>query len=244
MLSSKWFSHQSSVPAPVAVSLSVSRYSLTAKMIQKRNQDQSVTRAVRQYVDRAIHGMAQDKFFTQYLTTALSSIGNSWVELNLVAPTQGSGLNNRKGSTIMVRSIEINGVLVGGQSDTVADDDYNVVRAVIAAYVGDDDTPLAGAGLPMTSPLNREIYSGGRLKYKLMDKFVPLPVSTIGISAGYASKPRVFSFRQAINQKITYGTSGIGAPNQRLILSMISDSSAVPNPGFVTGFINVLFEDM
>ena len=63
-----------------------------------------------------------------------------------------------------------------------------------------------------------------------------------GAGDGYAPSARVVSFKRHL-RKIPIVYSTISA-SDKFFLSMISDSAAVPNPGFVTGYCMITWKDI
>lgn len=176
-------------------------------------------------------------------TSALTSIGNSWREIALEQIAQGTDVTNRLGDRIWVTSVEFTGVLVGGQSGTVADDSYNTVRFVLGSWDGyNNQTPLATGGQTISSPLDKTLCRS--LDKIHLDKMIILG-SPNSLTTGYQPAVKHFSFVHRFKKplEIQYTGSSTGTSNKSINFGAISDSTAVPHPGFVSGFIKFNFID-
>lgn len=173
-----------------------------------------------------------------------STISTAWKEIALEQIVQGVDVTQRVGDRILVTGIEISGVMAGGQTGTVADDPYNVLRFVFGVWEGyNNQTPLLTGGQTLSSSLDKTICRG--LEEVLYDKTVVLE-SPNSLSTGYQPAVRTFTwshrFRRPI--EITYNGTTTGSANKTINLGAISDSSLVPNPGFTSGFIKLTFIDV
>lgn len=229
-----------------------SRYTVRrTKRKQYRLYKPFVSTAVRKYVKYQLDRNIEDKYYNINLaTSSLSSIGSAaWTELNLCAPPQGDDVSDRSGRRIRVKSIEIKGVLVGGVTQTLLDDQYNILRGVIAVWRSNNDTPMeVPTSITMNNPIKRDTVAGGTyIMRKLYDQYITLEVTSTEKTEGdgYSAKPLKFTYYKRFKKPllINYGDSSLTYPSMRLILGMRSDSAAVPNPGFVNGYSIVRYED-
>ena len=87
----------------------------------------------------------------------------------------------------------------------------------------------------------RNFNSGGLLLRKFIDRRISL-VSPGKDSTGYMTAQRLvkiyYKFRKPI--AIDYSAATV---NRNLVLSIVSDSSAVPSPGFTSGYVYLTFKD-
>lgn len=201
----------------------------------------SLKKLVRKEIERDV----EHKAVVFDLTGSLPSIGNVWNELVLANPAQGLTLSNRIGRKISIKTLEINGVLAGGQSESALDDAYNVLRVRIALYTGETVTPCTGVSL--NSPIRKDITPTGKYLIKTyMDKYIPLNVASTekGGGDGYAPMCKRFKYFKKFSKPIEMDyVSDLVVPNKFLIMSCISNSAAVPSPGFVSGWIVIRYTD-
>jgi len=178
----------------------------------------------------------------------LASIGNIWYEHDMLGLIiAGVDSSNRVGRRIAVRSIAIKGVLAGGAIGTGGVDDYyNTVRMVViqmkAAKSGTSLTPLNTAGISMHSTLNSSTVSGFVKLHK--DHFYGF--NNNPYAAGLcAPEVKEIDFYKRFKEPLVVDYSGITLNHDQtqIYIAMISDSSGVPNPGFVSGYYEVRFTD-
>lgn len=183
---------------------------------------------------------------TSVLASDFGSISNEWINIPLTNITLGTDFFQRIGSKISLKSIEFRGVLVGGANESAFDDPYNVVRIVLSRWDGESVTPFSTlSGHSMHIPINRTIAGCPGMKSKYYDKYIAMNVSSPekGAGDGYAASARVISFKKTFKKGIPIIYSTVGA-SDKFFLSMLSDSLAVPHPGFVTGYCMVTWKDM
>lgn len=208
----------------------------------------TVSKAVKKYVAKKLDNAIEDKFNIIDMTAGgLTSIPSTWVEVNGVNPAQGTAKNQRIGTKIRVKSIEVNAVLAQGSGGVLTDDPYNIMRIVIGKYTGQTATPLATAGITINQPIKKDWSDArGTLIQKYVDRYIPLEVASTEKGGGDGYTPALAKFKyfkRFKNFVITYNDDTINYPNARLIMSVISDSGAVTNPGFVAGYAVVRYED-
>jgi len=215
-------------------------------MVRKYKRTGKVSKAVKKYVTKALDVHTEDKYLTDALATDFASVSTDWIEKNMALPTQGVTNTQRVGAKIRVKSLEITGVLAGGADESLLDDAYNVMRCVIATYNAGVSTPLGTAAVTIDEPIMVQT-SSSTLKRKLLDKYIHFNVVSTeqGEGDGYTPQLKQFKYFKRFPKGllITFSDSTVTYPNTRLIMSMISDSAAVPNPGFVHGFWKICYED-
>lgn len=180
------------------------------------------------------------------LSTDFHSISNEWINIPLTNIALGTDFFQRIGAKISLKSIEFRGVLVGGANESAFDDPYNVIRIVLSRWDGETITPFSTlSGHSIHSPINRTIVGCPGMKSKYYDKYIAMNVSSPekGAGDGYAASARVISFKKSFKKGIPIVYSPTSA-SDKFFLSLISDSQAVPNPGFVTGYCMVTWKDM
>jgi hypothetical protein len=179
------------------------------------------------------------KFTNRLLTVDFAAVANVLASHDPCATIiQGLECTDRIGRSIYLRSISLYGTLVGGQSNSVADDSYNTLRMSVVACT--DGATLAGYTLQsIQSP---EVITG--LEHTYMDKFVAL--STPGRdSVGYLPAVRRITWTCPINRVIRYRGAAANTVNGTTVrVAMISDSVAAPSPGFVSGCLVFAFTDV
>lgn len=207
-----------------------------------RKRTTAVSPRVKRYVRKQVHRNIENKFSNTELTDSYTSIGSSWIETDLTALSQGDGVNQRSGNEIKTMGFSLNGVLVGGQVNLAADDKLNTVRIVLALWDSTTQTPLADNSATISSYVSRRSNVGRGLIRKFMDKTIVLRTPGRD-STGYLPSVRYLKFFKRIKTTVRYYNNVITAANVKLVLSIISDSSVVPNPGFTSGKFNLFWED-
>lgn len=181
-------------------------------------------------------GQSEIKFDTVPLTTSFSSISSAQTAVELTAAVVGGyTLVERIGRQINLLNVRLFGTLVQGVVDGIADDRYNVVRIVLATHsAGNAPT------IPLSTPISRS--NTRYLEEVLYDKTVVL-YSPAPDSTGYLPAIKHIDRTIPVNRKFNYYSHTGGATPIELSLIMVSDSAAVPNPGFVQGSWTVTFTD-
>lgn len=205
-------------------------------------------RRVHNIVKRALDTNTEDKETSVTMASGFSSIGNTWAEYNPFPIAQGVQRSQRVGNRIRLKSLELRGTIVAGAVESALDDPWNVVRIVIGLYnlTNTTNTPMTYATIGINDPISPSRLLGNLVKKIYYDKYIPLQVtgSAKSGSVGYAPTVRAWQFKKYFkNVFINYIDTGITNPNQQVFISMISDSSGVPNPGFTLGWIRAVFED-
>lgn len=190
-------------------------------------------------------GLAEVHFYPITLPTSAASISSTWMEIDVSAITRGTEVTQRIGRTIRCIGFDMNSVISTGANQTAADDAFNVVRVVLGVYTAGSTTPLTDAGAGLNNYISALSYTRGRLVRLLWDQLVPLQVACLERAGGDGYTPclKTVSTRIKFGQLISWGSAD-DYPNFRVILSFISDSSAVVNPGFVAGFARMVFIDV
>lgn len=157
------------------------------------------------------------------------SIGLSAVRIPLTSAIAcGTDMfSARIGRKIRVKRVFFRGVLLGAQTNSVADDPYNTVRIVV--FRGTPATTMTGT-LTVTNPIDRRFYPG------VLDLMYDC-TRTLNVNAkdstGYVAVAADWEFSIPCDIPIEYGSAAASAPiNQEIVMQMVSDSAAVVNPGF------------
>jgi len=211
-----------------------------------------VSRPIRSYVRRVVASNIENKRCVTDLSTSYSSISGAWNESNLIRVAQGSDVYARTGRRINVRSIEIKGVLCQGTSGSAADDPYNVVRVILGLYTGPHDVgPLfASSTLTVDSPVSPWNVGGSstanqRMIRKYWDRYFSFSSPSPRNDSGYvpATIPFRYFKRFVKPMFIQFGDGSANSADKWFWLSMVSDSVAIPNPGVISGYCVLTFED-
>lgn len=209
-----------------------------------------VPKSVKRYVSRAIDNSNEDKCTYIRLNDIFNSVGSAWVEQIISDPAQGVAKNQRIGQRIKMKSVEIRGVLAQGSNQSgITDDAWNVMRIVVARFgAGANFTPLQSAGQNINDPISKSFFNqNGRLLHKYLDKYIGLEVASTekGAGDGYTPTLRQFKYYKKFNKPlfVNWNDNSVNNPSQGLYLSMISDSGAVVNPGFLNGYMLFRYED-
>lgn len=188
----------------------------------------------------------EQKWITRDLAALAPSVG-AWNEIDTSNIGQGTTLNTRVGSSVVLTSLSVVGVIAQGSAQSALDDAYNVIRIVVGLYTAGpaSSTPLLDAAALISTPILREAYTRGRLLKKYYDAYVPLQVTCLERAGGdgYCPGLKMINLHFTLNEKVTYGTDAATYPDKRLMIAFISDSTAVVNPGFVAGYTTCHFTD-
>jgi hypothetical protein len=199
-------------------------------------------------VVRVLRSIAEQKFVWRNMSSSFTSVATTWVELDLADIGQGNNSSTRVGNSVFLRSCLVDMVLAQGSAESALDDAYNVIRVVCGRYLGGglSETPLTDGSATLHSPIERFVFTRGRLVTKYVDKYVPLEVTSIEQGGGDGYCPGLVHCRFLIplNFEVVWGTDATTYPDTMIILSMISDSAATVNPGVVAGYSLVLFTDI
>lgn len=196
-----------------------------------------VSKPVKKYVRKVLDRQIEDKSIHNDLTAIapFQSIGNTWDTYTCCNPAQGTTGITRVGRKIRIKSFELYGILSAGDSS-------NCVR--IALYTADVGTTLTA--VDMDWKLARDRVGGGNLGTVYYDKFVPVQFTPYDGSAGTGvSQQKIVHIKKYFKNPIvvTYADDSTTTYNKTLFLSVISDSVAIPNPGFTRGYAIARFED-
>lgn len=205
-------------------------------------------RALKSMVVRQIDRNVENKQITVSLNATYGAITSNWTESDLTNVAEGVTGNGRIGRKLKLRSIEVKGVMATGDSESLADDPYNVVRIVIGLWSGSAGaTPLGTALTTINAPIRKNLGTRNFLIRKYYDKYIPLSVTSTekGGGDGYTPQTKLISYFKRFKRPIliTYGDDTVTYPDKRFIFAAISDSSGVPSPGFIAGYIVVSYED-
>lgn len=217
-------------------------------------------RAFAKRVKSIVAAGSEQKVTTALLLDNYPSVGTAWRELEFQDLAEGHSSMQRIGDRFRIKSITFRGTLMGAQTAGIAEDVYNQFRIVIAIWRQDAGaTPLATLNANLDDPLNpREAaaFDGidpPLLKNKMVSKLFDRKYMLItrGLSRydanQYIPAVRKVYFKKVwpgLGYEIKYGDTGLGYPDKRLIISMVSDSAAVPHPGFIDGWVMMKFVDI
>lgn len=149
--------------------------------------------------------------------------------------------SSRIGAKIHVKELIVEGTIVGGQTNVVADDKYNVFRVMVMEGVPTTLAASLVSYLTVGGYVAPQSYPGLIHVYK--DVVVDLP-SPSRDSTGYMPAMRHVKFRVPIGKDFTYtGVAGATVSGRTLLVTGISDSSAIPHPGFVAGSLTLIYSD-
>lgn len=176
------------------------------------------------------------KYVNLDLTTQFASVGTTTVTYNVSQIAQGATLNQRQGNLAVVRELMLDGVLRGGQSNLATDDSVNAVRMIV--WVGAiGATPGYGFG---TWPNPNTITGCERILYDSMFTLT----SPGRDSTGYMPASRRVRFRLPVNVVCPFTSAAANSGSMHAVyLSMVTDSSLAPNPGFTQGYLATKFTD-
>lgn len=195
-------------------------------------------RAFVKRVKKIVYATAEKKIQSLDVGTLFSSVSVTPAEQALGQMAQGASSVTRVGRKIAIHSFVFRGTLVAGVTGlATTDDGYNRFRIVLGLYDGDFTLPLNTLGVAVDTPFNKTLYGTDHLLKKYWDKHVILNTHADLDGTGALPYPRiihkVIKFKRPII--ITTRDDTSFTPDKHLYLSMVSDSSALPNPGFLSG---------
>lgn len=124
------------------------------------------------FVKRVIANNIENKQTTGSMPSSFNSVSTNWVEIDPSNIAQGTLSAQRVGRQIKLKSLEVNCVMAGGQSETLTDDPYNVIRVVIGLWSGQTPTPLGTALTTIDAPIRKDLGSRNFLIKKLLDRYI------------------------------------------------------------------------
>lgn len=198
-------------------------------------------------IQRVITSNYEKKYVEGQMFTTFNSIGNTWTELDLTNITQSVGNIGYTGTTYRIKSIMFYGLLQSGTTGTATDDDTNLVRIILANWKdAAGGTPVASAGVTLLSQSPNKATGALHLQRKFMDRTVTLINQCADFDGtGYIPQMKKIKYFKRFRGKglpIVHEHNNTHQLNH-IYLSMISDSSAVPNPGFITGWWRIKYID-
>lgn len=186
--------------------------------------------------------LEETRYASNYLAAHFSSIGATWSSREYIeAVALGDDIfNNRNGRRIAVTEFYMIGALIGGANNlTALDDRYNVVR-IVGTVSQSATNPVATGNI---SDIIGKRMEGVLVEQKFVDKLIALP-SVGGDTTGIIPACKIIKIYKRFKKPVIVDYSEGGVPNKRFWVSMISDSSGVPNPGFTLGHISFNFKDI
>lgn len=233
------------------------RKSFRRRKLRRRFGGRRGYKRMRKVIKKTVHNMAETKYMQVALQTPFSAFGNAWTE-SILGPSQG-GLSTQ----IIARRYELvgfslYGTLQGGQSNTVADDKYNIVRCMICIFDGDTQSYSPANRWPavattnITAPIRLKapiVPADGQTQHirrKVFDKIYTLSSSSRD-STGYMPALRAVGIRIRFKKPIIFNycnESGMLKPDKYIGIGFISDSTAPPGCGFVNGALTWYWKDL
>jgi len=193
----------------------------------KKSYYKGVNKAVKYYVNKQIAKNTENKMIVYNTAAQFNLISTAWTELDTTNISQGTGLIQRVGRQIKLKSLEIDMLLD-------KEDETNVFKVIIGLYAGQLTTPLTTAGVTMNTAITKNNVNGVIKKY--LDKFIVCD----GVKQSIAHFKYFKKFSKPVY--ITWAQDG-GQPDKRLFVSIISDSGAAAHPVSSWGKILLRFED-
>lgn len=172
-------------------------------------------------------------------TLGMTSVGTSCVTADLGA-TIAVGADytrNRLGRRVRAHQVILDGMIYGAQTNSVADDATNVVRVTLS--VGRYGFTPAWT---VFSPL--DVRSNVGLVSVIYDEKFIINTNAKD-STGYILKAVRLGVRPKFSQLLDWTGTAAAAPSDRSVfLTVVSDSSAVVNPGLSSNtYITLIYED-
>lgn len=190
---------------------------------------------IQRSVDRKIHHHGMSDF---------SSITNAWCEHDMVADIVcGTAINNRIGNDIVCETLEASFTVASAEM-LFAGDAYNTIRICVAwfakPHIPATDTEYFR---PFTDKLHEKVYPEkypGLIRV-LYDKIFVLKHHLVSDTAYYPAARCFKIYIPLRGEKIKFTNGSALSNDKQLMVAMTSDSSALPNPGVVTGQMTLRF---
>lgn len=216
------------------------------RRLQRRFNRFNRRRGLRSYVDKIIRSHAEKKYLHWNLPTSFGSINTSWTELNMSSISSGTDNDEFIGREYRIKKIYFYGYLQGGQTGDIGDDANNFVRIIVAHWSsGAGLTPCTSQAITLNTQVQKNLYPQ-HLKKKYFDRLISLTSPGVDVTDG-----AFIPARKKIKYMHVFRGPGLririladGAQQSRLFLSMLSDSGVIPNPGFVSGHIQMQYYDV
>lgn len=199
-------------------------------------------------IRRTVTRMAETKRITETAVTQFSSVGNSWVYWIPTTVQSAAFASARIGRRVSVVGYRICGLLHGGQNATVADDAYNKIRIVIGYQATHGISvgtivPLQGVGF--SDPISKTETAGPKYTRIFRNQYLTLKSSGPD-TVGYMPAMRNINIKHFFKKPITvtYADDTQYYPDKCFFMAMITDSTAVPNPGFIDGYFRLYYKDI
>lgn len=209
------------------------------KKIRRSNASLGVVRMVRPELKKGFQLMT---------TMGLDSVGTAWREYDIVGQIiPGAGVNSRVGRRIEIHSCRFRGILTGGATGGgPVDEYYNNIRLMIYTMKQNKTaalTPAATAGYVINTPLNK-LYMPG-LEKVLYDRFIGMTNQPWAANSCSPATREVDMYKKFKNPILCNFTGDLINYNQfQIYVSMVTDSGAVPHPGFTSGYFEVSYYDV
>lgn len=206
-----------------------------------------VPRNIKSYVNRTMAKVVEKKHIIKNMVSSFGSIPSTWIESDMSTTPQGDGVSEHVGRSLLLKSLEIRGVVNSSAVGNILDDGWNVLRVIVGLFDGSVSTPLQTAGISFNDAYFKSVGGSANLIKKYMDRYIALPVTGVekGNGDGYTPGMKTFKYYKKFKKpiKITYSDGTSNYPDRRLIVACISDSGSVPHPGFVAGYMVARYVD-
>lgn len=174
-----------------------------------------------------------------------TSISSTWQDYDVNYMWNNMQLGGRTSLRVAITSLRFDGVLQGGQAAGPLDDFYNTVRIVVAKWRSqyyDATTPwVVKNGWTVDSQIVRKWNDLGLQRVYMDRRFVLEPLMNETGGDGYVPNSYRVRFHLKFRKPLVLNWPQAGAPGPvvpqmpHLLISSVSDSGAIPNPGFVSG---------
>lgn len=222
----------------------------TSRPLKRARVERSATPSLKRAIRTELARVGETKHYDVQLSAAgvFPSIpGGAWTEVLATFIGQGSAQNTRVGSKIAVTGLKVHGMLNNGWTSGVGGDAYNQVRCVV--YDGNSGSAgrLATMGSTINAVVRGDSVTGINRLYK--DMWIPLnpgygeETAISGIAGGPLTVPVSFYLHFKKPIVIDY-SGGANTGNHGLWIAFISDSGAVPHPGFTAGYFSCSYKDL
>lgn len=226
--------------------------SLSTIPVAKRSRVPRPIPASRAAIRKALLGVAETKHYEVTTVSVFNSIGTGWTETLMSYIAAGAAENQRVGSKIAITGFKINGLIESAWTTNVGGDAFNCLRYVVylsnAGYLIGGATPLVSNSLNVNTSLRTDTASVVLQPFR--DRYIAMKPS-YGLyngASGTAGGPALMEFTDFVKFKkpleIEYNSSSAAAGNKGLWIGFISDSSAMPNPGFIMGYMTTYYKDV
>lgn len=203
-------------------------------------------KGLRRFIDRVIQSHAEKKYVHWNMQTEFGSVSTAWTELHVTNQARGADCNQFIGKEWRIKSLYFYGYLSLGANYVAGDDATNLFRIFVGLWpFSSGTTPCGTLGIPLNTQIQKSHFPY-QLTKRYFDRTYNLEAKVGDYdSAGYVPHRIKVKWRKVWKGRgLRIRLDDAGNIVNRLIISMISDSTTVSHPGFVSGHCKISYYDV